>query len=265
MLVEEMQYNPSAGALQASTTYFEGPNGPAYSLSGESGSIPEWYIANGLGSVVGQIDANGNLQASGEYDIYGNARGVQSGTFTSNHRFVGQLGHTTDAETGGLVYMQARYYDPATGRFVSEDPGRSGENWYGYGGENPVNGVDATGNDASELPYLAADWIGGILILLGGAFMLVPGIGWGIGALMMAIGFATVLVTSLLEIANMQKLIDNGIIGKSYRKKQDIERGLERGDTDNAEVSMIDSALAVPAVGILIAVDLIEIEALCDD
>jgi hypothetical protein len=41
--------------------------------------------------------------------------------------------------------MQARYCDPTTGRFVSEDPGRNGENWYGCAGENPVNNVDLSG------------------------------------------------------------------------------------------------------------------------
>jgi hypothetical protein len=39
--LREMQTNPTAGQLQPSTTYFEGPEGPAYSLSGEPGSAPE--------------------------------------------------------------------------------------------------------------------------------------------------------------------------------------------------------------------------------
>ncbi|WP_417477043.1 RHS repeat-associated core domain-containing protein [Maricaulis sp.] len=30
-------------------------------------------------------------------------------------------GHITDTDTG-MVYMQARYYDPAIGRFLSGDP-----------------------------------------------------------------------------------------------------------------------------------------------
>ena len=41
--------------------------------------------------------------------------------------------------------MRARYYDPVCGRFVREDPGRDGENWFVYCGCDPVNRVDADG------------------------------------------------------------------------------------------------------------------------
>jgi uncharacterized protein RhaS with RHS repeats len=51
----------------------------------------------------------------------------------------------TDQGTGALIYMQARYYDPGVGRFVSEDPGRNGANWYQYCDANPVNKFDPDG------------------------------------------------------------------------------------------------------------------------
>ena len=54
------------------------------------------------------------------------------------------IGHQTDLDTG-LVYMRARYYDPSAGRFISEDPGQNGTNWYAYCGNNPVNAVDRSG------------------------------------------------------------------------------------------------------------------------
>ena len=50
--------------------------------------------------------------------------------------------------------MRARYYDPAIGRFISEDPARDGLNWYGYCDANPVNLVDPEG----RLPGPPWDW-----------------------------------------------------------------------------------------------------------
>jgi len=35
-------------------------------------------------------------------------------------------------EKTGLYYMNARYYDLATARFISKDPVRDGDNWYMY-------------------------------------------------------------------------------------------------------------------------------------
>jgi RHS repeat-associated protein len=59
-------------------------------------------------------------------------------------QYCANLGHPTDAETG-LVYMRARYYEPWTGRFLSEDPARDGRNWSTYCDNNPVRLTDPTG------------------------------------------------------------------------------------------------------------------------
>lgn len=57
---------------------------------------------------------------------------------------MGALGHPSDDVTG-LIYMQARYYDPAVGRFVIEDPAKDGPNWCVYCCNNPLNQVDPDG------------------------------------------------------------------------------------------------------------------------
>lgn len=41
--------------------------------------------------------------------------------------------------------MRARYMDPVTGRFISQDPAKNGVNWFSYCGNNPVNAIDQTG------------------------------------------------------------------------------------------------------------------------
>jgi RHS repeat-associated protein len=56
-------------------------------------------------------------------------------------------GREFDAETG-LNYNRARYYNPITGRFISEDPlvfSGGGPNFYAYVGNDPVLFIDPTG------------------------------------------------------------------------------------------------------------------------
>ena len=53
-------------------------------------------------------------------------------------------GKDLDEDTG-LYYFNARWYDASTGRFISEDPTRDGQNWYIYTSNNPMNRIDPTG------------------------------------------------------------------------------------------------------------------------
>jgi RHS repeat-associated protein len=122
-------------------TYLHGPRGPEYERIGNN--APLWYLYDGLGSVLGTIDQNGNLVQTRKYDVYGAVRSSTGGSGTK-HKFVGALGHPSEDETG-LIYMRARYMDPVTGRFVSEDPAKDSINWYGYARTNPVNCVDTDG------------------------------------------------------------------------------------------------------------------------
>lgn len=56
-----------------------------------------------------------------------------------------RIGQYTDAETG-FQYLRARYYDPATGQFLTRDPleAETGEA-YGYVRGDPLNRTDPTG------------------------------------------------------------------------------------------------------------------------
>ncbi len=69
-------------------------------------------------------------------------------------RFAGQY---TDAETG-FQYLRARYYDPATGQFLSRDPMEAlTRSAYGYVDGNPLNGTDPTGLVQCSDPSHSAD------------------------------------------------------------------------------------------------------------
>jgi RHS repeat-associated protein len=64
----------------------------------------------------------------------------------------GYIGERPDVETG-MLYLNARYYDPALGRFISPDdwdptlPG-VGTNRYAYAQNDPVNKADKNGHNA---------------------------------------------------------------------------------------------------------------------
>ncbi len=161
-LIREMQQN-AQGVLQSTATYLCGPRGPEYrrddtqaegTYTDASGTHPagktRWYVYDGLGSVVGEVDPSGNMTSSDTFDVYGAKRAGGTGTTTSRQGFVGSLGHVTDSETG-LVYMRARYYDPSVGRFISEDPKGNGNNWFVYCNNNSINAVDPSGKDGEEI------------------------------------------------------------------------------------------------------------------
>jgi RHS repeat-associated protein len=107
--------------------------------------VTSWYVYDGHGNVVGTVNGvTGAFTANPTLDVYGIPRAT--GASATKQGYCGSLGHVTDDT--GLVYMRARYYDPGCGRFVSEDPGYNGQNWYAYANDNPVNMVDQTGKDA---------------------------------------------------------------------------------------------------------------------
>jgi RHS repeat-associated protein len=71
-------------------------------------------------------------------------------------------GREFDTETG-LYYFRARYTDPRTGRFLSEDPnglGGGDHNLYRYVGNSPTNATDPTGE--FFVPIIAAA-VGGLV------------------------------------------------------------------------------------------------------
>ncbi|MHB1215312.1 MAG: RHS repeat-associated core domain-containing protein [Thiobacillus sp.] len=99
---------------------------------------------------------NGGTLQSTTFSAFGS---TQSTTGTSPNR----LKYTGREDDGtGLYYYRARYYDPAIGRFVSEDPigfAAGDVNFYAYVGNNPVNGNDPSGQAASKIAEALANLI----------------------------------------------------------------------------------------------------------
>jgi len=106
------------------------------------GSTTSYYQADGLGSITSLSNGAGALAQTYAFDSFGKLTG-SSGSLTNQFQYVSR---ELDSETG-LYFYRARYYDPATGRFLSEDPLQflPGENFYRYVDNNPVFWSDASG------------------------------------------------------------------------------------------------------------------------
>jgi RHS repeat-associated protein len=141
-----LQERVSGGAV---TDYIYGPNGtPLEQISGSSVLL---YHADHLGSTRVLTDTSGTVKATYSYDAYGNVTN-STGTVVNPFLFAGQY---RDAESG-LYYLQARYYDPTTGQFLSRDAEASKtRSPFGYVDGDPLNGGDPTGLDCSLNPF---DW-----------------------------------------------------------------------------------------------------------
>jgi RHS repeat-associated protein len=95
-----------------------------------------WYLTDNVGSIRQLVDNAGAVQDTLTYrDSYGN-NPSDNGT-GDRFKFTGR---EYDSETG-LYYYRARYYDPSTGRFLSQDPIRfagGDSNLYRYVGNAPT-------------------------------------------------------------------------------------------------------------------------------
>ena len=111
----------------------------------------QYYLFDGLGSVVDLMRPDGALQARYQYDAWGNLRSTAGSSFN----VFGFTGHERDEATG-LYYFKARYYDPETGRFLTEDPfGGTREqppslHQYLYAYQNPTVYTDPTGRQNED-------------------------------------------------------------------------------------------------------------------
>lgn len=109
------------------------------------------------GTTLAEADQNGAIIATYDYRPYG---ALALGQVPAGP---GYAGHVNDPDTG-LLYMQARYYDPAAGRFLSADPIalRAGDdfafNRFAYADNNPNGLIDPDGRDPQS-PWYQRAWV----------------------------------------------------------------------------------------------------------
>jgi RHS repeat-associated protein len=193
----------------------------------------QYYLGDALGSMRQLTNAVGSVTLARGYEPFGKLLSSAGNPLTK----YGYTGEWTDPTN--LVYLRARYYDPAMGRFLSEDPVRGFAtlpqtfNPYTYAINNPVRHTDPSGE---IIPLLVAGgviggFVGGTLYAithtndfswggLGGS-MVGGAIAGSIGVIAAPIAgsFASVLglsSTGLLATAGLIPLVNASAGGLSY-------------------------------------------------
>ena len=150
--------------------YIYDESGSVYGFS--VGGEDYYYLKNIQGDITGIIDKNGNLLVSYIYDAYGVPTvlfpGITEDMTDEEANAIISLGNTNpfryrgyyyDTESG-FYYLNSRYYDPVTGRFINGDGLLTDDtltgNLFAYCGNNPVIYVDSDGRDA--IIVLDSDW-----------------------------------------------------------------------------------------------------------
>ena len=128
-----------------------------------------WFEKNLQGDIVAVYDDAGNKLVWYSYDAWGNTRvfyyNTPESVFARQNPFR-YRGYYYDSESG-LYYLNSRYYDPKTGRFISADGILSGadkslhgKNLFAYCFNNPIMYVD----DSGEFPLVIVLLVVGAVI-----------------------------------------------------------------------------------------------------
>jgi RHS repeat-associated protein len=148
---------------------------------GRTKGTTKWeYLTDRVGSTIALSDVSASSATTYSYQPYGTS--TQAGVPDDNARaFTGREDDGT-----GLLYYRARYYDPAGGRFISEDPsglGGGDANLYRYVGGDPLNWTDPSGRQAQEVIRAVPPLVGPATacLLIPGCPEIVAGVAVGLG------------------------------------------------------------------------------------
>lgn len=145
----------------------------AFGTERKDGSGHDYYLytKDAKGSTVNVLDKAGSRVVSYRYDDFGDVAESKASGYSGFENELQYTGAVRDGMTG-LLYLNARYYEPRTGRFITRDTYRgereNADTWhlYAYCANNPINRVDPSGN-WFFVPFLlkgAAVVIGGVVL-----------------------------------------------------------------------------------------------------
>ncbi|RDI23874.1 RHS repeat-associated core domain-containing protein [Lentzea flaviverrucosa] len=143
-LPEGMELVMDDATQQVSGKRYYAHGGTVVAVRHSSGRL-SYEVGNHQGTPTLSVKA-GDLTYQRQYfDPFGKARGPNGGSWPDDKGFVGGT-----RDTSGLTHLGAREYDPATGRFLSDDPimntaNPQQVNGYSYSNNNPVTFSDPSG------------------------------------------------------------------------------------------------------------------------
>ncbi|MEQ2491891.1 RHS repeat-associated core domain-containing protein [Ruminococcoides intestinale] len=117
-----------------------------------------FYVKNLQGDVVRIIDLSGTEVASYVYDAWGNIKETKGEPTIREINPIRYRGYVYDTETS-LYYLQSRYYDPFTGRFLNADAYYDtcnsvlSTNMFAYCESDPINYIDPYGYASYKNSY----------------------------------------------------------------------------------------------------------------
>ena len=150
---ETLTETNAAGTVTADNLY--GLNLLARTAGGATG----FYLYDGHGDVV-DVASGSTILDSYRYDPFGNIIS-QTGSFSNPYLYAGE---PYDPETGNY-YLESRYYDPATGRFLTPDTlaGNPADplnlDLYVYVDNNPLTRIDPTGHTSYVVEVIEAEMV----------------------------------------------------------------------------------------------------------
>jgi RHS repeat-associated protein len=115
-----------------------------------AGTNAKWILTDERGSVRGVADATGDVEVEMQYDAFGNSDYAPSTTADDPADFLGRYrwaGQSYDDHTQ-LQYNNARWYNPSTGTWMSQDPlgfSAGDSNLYRYVNNAPTDATDPSG------------------------------------------------------------------------------------------------------------------------
>ena len=137
------------GNTQSIYLYGNGANVIAVEDYSATEVVANTYVKDAQGSICQLTDDDGKIVAQYEYDDYGRTKI----TGKKGKNVLAYTGAVYDATTGDY-YLNARYYSPERGSFLSQDTYRGEQsrpetwNLYAYCAGNPINYVDPSGHFA---------------------------------------------------------------------------------------------------------------------